>query len=186
MTAAIQHLTPAHAEAAWPLALADLALGFSEGTVKLSRCTVLGPTYTHRLDASESILDDLAVVEDAQDGCVRFTAYAKGSNLHQPYRSVEVAPGAPLFESRSFGQPAYAQLRSDADSAILAPGSGGSGCCCSLPDAAGGSTILAGAQNGSEMGVYCREGIALKRRGLALKYEEYSPIGQLPVWIDVN
>jgi hypothetical protein len=186
MTAAIQQFTPAQAEAAWPLALADLALGFSEGTVTLCRCTVLGPAYTHRLQASECILDNLALVEDAQAGCVRFTAYAKGSNLHQPYRSVEVTPGAPLFESRSFGQPEYAKLRQDADSAILAPGAGGSGCGCSLPGATDGSTILAGAQNGSEMGVYCLEGIALKRRGLALKYEEYSPIGQLPVWIDVN
>jgi hypothetical protein len=26
----------------------------------------------------------------------------------------------------------------------------------------------------------------LKRRGLALKFEEYAPIGQLPVWIDAD
>jgi hypothetical protein len=187
MLEAIKQFTPAEAEKAWPLALADLALGFAEGTVSLSRCTVLGRTYTHRLSASESILDGFATVEDPQTGCVRFTAYAKGSNLHQPYRSVEVTAGAPLFESRAFGQPDYVKLRSDADAQILAPGKGGSGCGdpSNAPPSKPG-TILEGAQNGSEMGVYCLEGIALKRRGLALKFEEYAPIGQLPVWIDVD
>jgi hypothetical protein len=188
MTAAIAQFTPAEAEAAWPLALADLALGLSEGTVSLSRCTVLGPTYTHRLAASESILDDLATVEDPQTGCVRFTAYTANSNLHQPYRSVQIPARAPLFESHSFGQPDYAKLRSDADAWILAPGNGGSGCSCGCAgaDGAHAATILAGAQNRSEMGVYCLEAIPLKRRGLALKFEEYAPIGQLPVWIDVD
>jgi hypothetical protein len=187
IVAAIWQFTPAAAESAWPLALADLALGFSEGTVSLSRCTVLGPTYTHRLAASESILDNLATVEDAQTGCVRFSAYAAGSNLHQPYRSVQVPADAPLFESRSFGQPDYVQLRSDADAWIFAPGAGSNACNCgddSAVSAAG--TILEGAQNGSEMGVYCLEDIPLKRRGLAMKYDEYSPIGQLPVWIDAD
>jgi hypothetical protein len=186
MTAAIQQFKPAEAEKVWPLALADLALGFAEGTVSLSRCTVLGSTYTHRLSASESILDGLATVEDPQAGCVRFTAYAKGSNLHQPYRSVEITPAAPIFESRDFGNPEYARLRSDADAQILAPGQGGSGCGNPNTVPARPGTILEGAQNGSEMGVYCLEGIPLKRRGLALKFEEYSPIGQLPVWIDVD
>ena len=187
ISSALEQFTPAQAEAAWPLTLADLALGFSEGTVSLSRCTVLGPTYTHRLQASESILDGLATVEDAQSGCVRFTAYASGSNLHQPYRSVEIAPGAPIFESPFFGQPPYVKLRSDADAQILIPGSGGSGCgsaATTIPAHPG--TILAGAQNGAEMGAYCLEAVALKRRGLALKFEEYAPIGQLPVWIDAD
>ena len=182
--AAISQFTPAEAEAAWPLALADLALGFSEGTVSLTRCTVMGPTHTHCLQASECIVDDVATVEDTQTGCVRFTAYAAGSDLHQPYRSVQIAPGASLFESVDFGQPEYAKLRSDADSQILSPGMGATGCGNTSTAAAG--TILAGAQNGSEMGVYCLEGIPLKRRGLALKFEEYSPIGQSPVWIDAD
>jgi hypothetical protein len=172
MEAAIAQFSRAEAEAAWPLALADLALGFQAGTVSLSRCTVMGRTYTHRLQASESILDDIATVEDSQHGCVRFTAWATGSNLHQPYESVQVGPGAALFESSAFGQPEYAKLRSDADAAILAPSSGG--------------TILAGAQNGSEMGAYCLENVPLKKRGLVLKFEEYAPIGQLPVWIDAD
>ena len=183
LTTAIQQFSLSAAEAAWPLALADLALGFAEGAVSLSRCTVLGPTYTHQLSASECILDDVATVEDAQAGCVRFTAYASGSTLHQPFRSVQIAPGSPLFRTRDFNQPEYVRLRDDADTFILAPGTATN--CCS-----GGSsfqeTILEGAQNGSEMGVYCLAQVPLKRRGLALKFEEYAPIGQLPVWIDAD
>ena len=184
MTAAITAFSQAQAEAAWPLALADLALGFSEGTVTLSRCTILGPTHTHRLQASESILDDVAMVEDAQHGCVRFTAFASGSNLHQPYRSVQVGPRAALFVTRAFGRPEYARLRGDADAFILTPASGATHCCSA--GSAAGETILEGAQNGSEMGVYCLEDVALKRRGLTLKFDEYAPVGQMPVWIDVD
>ncbi len=171
------------AEKAWPLALADLALGFSGGMVSLSRCTVLGKIYTSRLSASECILDDLATVEDAQDGCVRFTAYARGSKLHQPYRSVTVAPHSPLFLSRDFGMPNYARLRSDADAQIIG-GQGGYSCGSTEPDEM--ATILKGAQNGAEMGAYCLEAVALKRQGLAFKFQEYAPIGQLPVWIDAD
>jgi hypothetical protein len=194
MLAAIAPFSQAEAEAAWPLALADLALGFSEGAVSLSRCTILGPTSTHLLSASECILDDIASVDDAQAGCVRFTAFAAGSTLHQPFRSVQIAPGSPLFQTRDFGQPEYVRLRPDADAFILTPGAEVTGLrgqrghildCCS----SGGPydrTILEGAENGSEMGVYCLAQIPLKRRGLALKFEEYAPIGQLPVWIDAD
>jgi hypothetical protein len=123
-------------EAAYPLALADLAFGFASGTVSLSRCTVLGPTAVHRMAASECILHDIARVEDPQHGCVRFSAYAQGSNLHAPYRSVAIPPRGPLFESRLFGRPEYAKLRRDADNAIVAPQPG--------------DTILGGAADGNE------------------------------------
>ena len=182
MLTAIGQFSLSAAEAAWPLAFADLALGLSEGAVSLSRCTVLGPTYTHQLSASECILDDIATVDDAQAGCVRFTAYASGSTLHQPFRSVQIAPGSPLFRTRDFNQPEYVRLRDDADTFILTAGLATN--CCSNSSVA--ETILEGAQNGSEMGVYCLAQVPLKRRGLALKFEEYAPIGQLPVWIDAD
>ncbi|HEY4030720.1 MAG TPA: hypothetical protein VGM25_10275 [Caulobacteraceae bacterium] len=159
-------------EKAYPLALADLALGFSSGQVSLSRCTVLGPASLHRLSASECILDYVATVEDTQHGCVRFCAYASGSNLHQPYRSVAVPPRGPLFRSRRFGDPNYARLYRLADAAILNPGVG--------------DTILGGAQNGSEMGAFCLEAVTLRKRGLAIKFEEYAPLGVYPVWIDAD
>jgi hypothetical protein len=159
-------------ERAYPLALADLALGFSSGEVSLRRCTVLGPAYLHRLSASESILDEVFTVEDTQHGCVRFCAYAAGSVLHAPYRSVATPPKGPLFRSRRFGDPNYARLYRLADAAILNP--------------AVGDTLLGGAQNGAEMGAFCLEAITLKKRGLAIKFEEYAPLGVYPVWIDAD
>ncbi len=171
ITTALATLDRMKAEAAWPLALADLALGFSSGAVSLSRCTVLGRTYTHRLSASECVLDDIAQVEDAQEGCVRFTAYADGSQLHAPHRCVKVAPRAALFVTRLFGQPDHARLRPDADDAILAP-SGGS--------------ILSGAASGSEMGAFSSELVVLRRMGLVDRFNEFMPVGQTPVWIDAS
>src|SRR5207247_9362374 len=61
---------------AFPVDLSDLALAFEQGLVALSRCGVLGAAHVHRLECSESILDDLVDVEDAQDGCVRFSAWS--------------------------------------------------------------------------------------------------------------
>ena len=159
-------------ESAFPLALADLALGGASGETALSRCTVLGPSAVHWLSASECILDDVAAVEDTQHGCVRFSAYARGSVLHAPYRSVTIPPKGPVFRSRSFGDPNYARLDRLADAAIIDPEAGDS--------------ILGGAQNESEMGAFKLENIALIKRGLALKYEEYAPLGVYPVWIDAD
>jgi hypothetical protein len=150
----------------------DTALETEFGTVSLARTTVLGRATVHRLDASECILDDVATAEDTQHGCVRFCAYAQGSALHAPYRSVVVLPRGPLFVSRRFGTPSYARLRRLADAAIVNPQTG--------------DTILGGAQNGAEMGAFGGEVVTLKRRGLAIKFEEYAPLGIYPVWIDAD
>ena len=172
LTTALVSQDRAAMEAAYPLALADLALGGSSGETSLIRCTVLGRLAVHKLSASECILDDVATVEDTQHGCVRFSAYAAGSVLHAPYRSVKVPPRGPLFRSRRFGDPNYARLYRLADAAII--------------DRAVGDSILGGAQNESEMGAFARENIPLRKRGLALKYEEYAPLGLYPVWIDAD
>src|SRR5207247_8843951 len=121
-------------EAGYPVELADLTLATSAGAVELTRCTLLGPAYLHRLMASECILDDIVLVEDTQHGCVRFSAWASDSVLPRQYESVEVTPRAPLFVSRVFAQPGYAQLLSSVDHAMLS--------------GAVGATISAGAQNG--------------------------------------
>jgi hypothetical protein len=172
MAAALAGQDRATMEAAYPLALADLAIGGSSGTVTLARCTVLGRIAVHRLSATECILDEVAQVEDDQHGCVRFCAYAVGSVLHQPYRSVKVPPRGPLFRSRRFGDPDYARLYRLADAAIVDPQAG--------------DTILGGAKNESEMGAFSRESVSLKKRGLILKFEEYAPLGLFPVWIDAD
>jgi hypothetical protein len=85
---------------------------------------------------------------------------------------VTIAPAAPLFRDQAFGRPHYAWLRSNVDEAIVT--------------GRDGASIMAGAENGSEMGAFCREKIPLKRRGLAQKFAEFMPIGQVPVWIDAT
>lgn len=150
----------------------DPAIEGVSGEVALRRCTVLGPIGVHKLSASECILDEPAIVEDAQHGCVRFSAYADGSALHAPYRSVKVPAGGPLFRSRRFGDPNYARLYRHADDAIVNPSPG--------------DTIVGGARNESEMGAFCCENVSLRKRGLAAKYEEYAPLGIYPVWIDAD
>jgi hypothetical protein len=142
------------------------------GTTSLARCTILGPISVHRLNASECIFDEAAIAADEQDGCVRFSAIATGSRLHAPYRCVEIPVRGPVFRSRDFGNPSYARLLRLADAAITSPKPG--------------ETILGGAQDGSEMGVWQSQGITLKKRGLVLKFEEYAPLGVFPVWIEAD
>jgi hypothetical protein len=154
----------------------DKAINLSAGEVQLSRCSILGKADAHQLYASECILDDVVNVENTQDGCVRFTAWSTGSVLPRQYESVQIAPGAPLFTSRNFGQPAYCQLQESVDNAIIPP----------VPPVATGASISAGAQNGSEMGAYARDKNPIKQRSLLIKYQEFMPLGLVPVVINVT
>jgi hypothetical protein len=156
------------------------ALNFSDGTVSLSRCTVLGPTVLHQVDVSESILRNVAQADNTQGGCVRFSAWANGSTLPRKYESVTIPAGAGLFTSTDFGQPGYAQLLASADNSIL-PAAG-------EPSAPGAPapTIIAGAADGSEMGCFAGDKNPQKLRGLLLKFQEYMPAGLIPVPIVVT
>jgi hypothetical protein len=158
-------------EEAFPLDLHDAALALETGLTRLDRTTVLGPTYVHRLECSESILDDVAIIDDTQDGCVRFSAWATGSLVPRQYESVRVAAGAPLFTSRRFGEAGYAQLMRGADAAILAA------------TTAGPPSIREGSHDGSEMGAGCRDMAAVKERSLRVKLDEFLPVGLTPVLI---
>ena len=159
-------------EQAFPVALADLTLAFDAGVANLCRCTMLGPMYVHRLEASECILDDIAVVENTQDGCVRFTAWSSGSVIPRKYESVTIDANAPLFTSRDFGQPGYAQLLEAVDRSIVSGGPGAS--------------ISSGAENNSEMGAFSSQASSIKERSLLLKYQEFLPLGLNPVIIHVT
>ena len=156
---------------AFPLALADAALALEAGLVDLDRATVLGRAYVHRLECSESILDDITMVRDTQDGCVRFSAWSRGSRLPRRYESVELAPGAPVMVSRRYGEWGYAQLSDGADSAILSGNTSAS------------PTLLSGSRERSEMGVFCRDLASVKDRSLLIKAQEYLPVGVAPVLI---
>ena len=84
---------------------------------------------------------------------------------------------AGLFTSTDFGQPGYAQLLPTADAVILpAP----------PPAPPAPPTILAGAQDGSEMGAFAREMNPIKERGLLIKYQEFMPAGLVPVLVYVT
>lgn len=164
-------------EDAYPLELADAALAFGDGTLTLSRCTVMGRIVAHRFSASECILQGLALADDQQQGCVRFSAWASGSELPRRYECVEIAQDAPLFTSASFGAPAYAQLLACADAQIMAPASAGT---------APLNTISAGAADRSEMGAYARDKNPIRARALLLKLIEYMPANLLPVIVNVT
>jgi len=153
----------------------DYAIFLDAGDVSIARSTILGSISVHHIDVSESILGDFAWAADPQHGCVRFSAWATGSNLPRKYESVRIAPGAELFTSRAFGQPGYAQLRSDADTAIA-----------SDPTSTQPGSILGGAQNGSEMGAFSSEMAAIKERRLLLKLQEFMPLGLVPVIVHVT
>ncbi len=159
-------------EAAYPLELGPAAIATGEGEVALERTTVLGRIAAHRISANECILWGMAEADDAQRGCVRFSTYALGSRLHQPYESVAIRAGAGIFVSRRFGQPGYAQLTRLADRAIVEGEPGGS--------------IRSGAQNGSEAGAFAREMGAIKERGLKIKLVEFMPVGLTPVIIPMT
>jgi len=159
-------------EAAFPVALAPAALALAAGTVDLLRVTVLGDAFVHRLDASDSILAGFTVAEDAQDGCVRFSAVGPQSRVKSPYLSVSLAAGAQVFTSTFFGDPAYGQLLETADRAIAS--------------GAAGVTITAGAETGSEMGAYSADLAPVKEKGLLIKYAEYMPLGLTPVVVHVT
>jgi hypothetical protein len=159
-------------EAGFPQALQPAAVATATGNIALERCTVLGTLHGHRISASESILHGLAVARDAQDGCVRFSAYVSGSRLHEPYECVAVREHAALFNGTRFGHPEYAQLAELADREIV----GGHP----------GATVTAGARNGAEMGAFALEKNPIKARGLRQKLKEYMPVGVTPVFIYVT
>ena len=156
----------------FPVALGVAALALANAATQLTRVTVMGRTAVHRLQASDSILGDFTVVDDVQDGYVRYSAYAGGSVIPRQYASAAIPPGAPVFTSSAYGQPGYAQLLETADAAIT----GG----------VAGASISSGAENGSEMGAFCADLNPLRERGLLAKYAEYMPLGLTPVIIHVT
>lgn len=164
-------------EDAYPLELADAALAFSDGMLNLSRCTIMGRVIAHRLEASECILQELMQVDDLQDSCVRFSAWAKGSVIPRQYESVSIQQSAPLFTTTDFGQPGYAQLLPTADLQCLPQTS---------PSTTPQNTISAGAVDGSEMGAYARDKNPIRAQALLLKLTEYMPANLVPVIVNVT
>jgi len=133
--------------------------------VQLERTTVFGSIFSDVLNASESLLNDLAVVNDQQSGCVRFTRFETGSVLPRRYRCVpnEIQMQAcsrkprclvPLFNSRRFGRPDYAQLAAGSPPSIL-----------TASESQGEIGAFAGAQNTTRL------------LNLKIKLQEFMPVG---------
>jgi hypothetical protein len=141
------------------------------GSVQLERVTVLGRIHCEVLGASETILDDIAVAEDLQSGCIRFSRYETGSVLPRRYKCVPSeqdlaacpATGrclAPRFNSRRFGRPDYVQL------ATATP-----------------AQILAASEQHSEIGAFAGSLNTVRLQNLRTKLQEFIPVGLAPVII---
>lgn len=133
----------------------EAALSVSTAMVELDRVTVVGDCHCGRADISQSIIDGAVQVEDAQGSCFRFSTARSGGRIPAQYESVILPDGLPpaSFVSRRFGDPGYLQL---SESCLV--------------------EIAAGAENGSEMGVFNRALDPIKRADLKAKVQEYAPV----------
>lgn len=134
-------------------------------TVQLERVTVLGQISCQVLKASESLLDEVATVLDRQSGCLRFTRFETGSLLPRRYQcipdeaQIESCPAGvrsmpPLFQTRIFGSPGYAQLAGNSPQAILTAG-----------------------EDGGEVGAFAGRKNTIRMSNLRAKFQEFMPVG---------
>jgi hypothetical protein len=140
-------------------------------SVQLERVTLLGGIHCEVLNASESILDDIAVAEDRQSGCIRFSRFETGSVLPRRFQCVPserdqaACPTgarclAPTFNSRRFGRPDYVQLA-----------------------AATPAQILSASEQHSEIGAFAASLNTVRVGNLRTKLEEFVPVSLQPVII---
>jgi len=137
----------------------------SAANVQLERVTVFGLIRCEVLSTSECLLSDLAFVADQQSGCVRFTRFQRGSVLPRRYRCVPTESqtkassepwlcAVPVFNSRRFGRPDYAQLASACPAEILTAG-----------------------ESGAEVGAFAARLNTIRFNNLQTKLREFLPVG---------
>jgi hypothetical protein len=137
------------------------ALKLSNSELHLERVTILGDVQAQCLWATDSLIVGHGSIENTQCGCFRFSAAKNDtSRWPRPYRTAWIDKPNLLFTSMRFGDPGYMQL-----------------------SAAAPATIVRGAENGAEMGVYNALINPIKLDSLRAKVEEYMPFGLLPVYI---
>ena len=140
---------------------ASPALELNDCELHLQRATVIGDVQAQCLWASDSLIIGHGQIENTQHGCFRFSAAKNAtSRLPRPYRPVWIEHPNLIFTSTRFGDPGYLQLSENAP-----------------------QTILRGAENGAEMGVYNALINPIKMDSLRTKVEEYMPFGLLPAYI---
>ena len=137
-----------------------VVLSQPRGLLDIRGCTVLGGINVHQLEASELLCTAPIVVDDLQAGCIRFSAFAAGSQVPRAYHSQAVTDTRGLFTSLRFGDPGYAQL---SDVAV--------------------STIARGGEDGTEMGAFTTLLNPIKLDSLRAKVDEFLPFGLIPMFI---
>ena len=127
----------------------------------IERCTILKKVRVKSLQASESIFMDKVLADNPQKGCIRYSRInPQGNRLPRVYNCT-FAPVT--FCSDLPWQSSYLKLRR--------------GC---------GEAVTHWAENGGEIGVYHQAHYSLKQKNLAIKFNEYLPVGLQPVLIDID
>jgi hypothetical protein len=131
------------------------ALVLRSGEAKIDRTTILGGAQIGRAEISNTIIDGLLEVQDAQGSCLRFSAVWSGGRIPSPYECAILPEGLPAgtFESRSFGDP---------------------GLCVVTP--ACPEEIARGGEDGTEMGAFNQVLYPIKRADLIAKIAEFAPV----------
>jgi hypothetical protein len=136
----------------------------TSNVLQLERVTVLGRIECDVLQASECLLNDLAVVDDQQAGCIRFSRWERGSILPRRFQCVPTEAQArdcppnrrclpAQFNSLRFGRPDYAQL-----GAMRQP------------------EILSTSESGAEVGAFASELNQIRLANLQVKLREFMPV----------
>lgn len=134
--------------------------------------TIFGKCWLHELTlGSEVLFNDLVQVLRKQNGCVRFSYLAPGSETPRRYRCQppdgttpdELARLMPSFISMRYGDPGYAQL-----------------------SRSGPEEIATGGSDRSEIGAFFILKNPVRRQNLIMRLAEYLPFGLAPALIEVT
>jgi len=152
-------------------ALAGPTSGSRGARAWIERCTIFGPARVQEMTlATETIFTGEVNAERRQSGCIRFSYVPPGSRTPRRFRcQPDLTPAAqrpsvvPSFTSMRYGDPAYAQLHLN-----------------------GPAVIARGAEDSSEMGVYCHLKQPQREDNLRLRLVEFLPFGLQPGLIFVT
>jgi hypothetical protein len=136
-----------------------LAFGAEAFDVKLERCTVIGDVEATTAFVSNALLYGDVTLADAAASCLRFSRVPP--TLHPP-RAFRTTSATPIFVSTRYGDAGYLHLH---------------------PNSA--SELLAGGEEGGEIGVFHRAGKPWGLQNLAIRLAEFTPAGVDPYVIAV-
>ncbi len=137
------------------------ALVANRSEVQIERSTILKKVRVKSLWASEAIFMDKVLAVNPQKGCIRYSRInPKGNSLPRVYKCT-FAPVT--FCNDLPWQSGYLKLKRGCNEAVTY-----------------------WAENGGEIGVYHQAHYTLKQKNLAIKFNEYLPVGLQPVLIDIG